>query len=240
MKTLLVLTGHSKGIGQALLQLFLGKDGIQVHALSRTKGQLSHPQLTEWAVDLSDAAAVEEILPDLFPRIAADRYLLINNAGWIGEIKPTGKLQPASLQRALQLNLLTPMLLSNAFAQAYGNSSGQKLICNLSSGAASKPLPGWASYCSSKAGLEMFSKVMDAEWRSEAFRVFSVAPGIVDTEMQEEIRAAQPAEFPALDRFRGYHSEGMLSPAAAVAEKIGFMLAHPDQFPEVVQDVRQF
>ena len=116
MKTLLVLTGHSKGIGQALLYQFLGQDGMQVHALSRTKGQFSHPQLTEWAVDLSDAAAVEEILQDLFPRISADRFLLINNAGWIGEIKPTGKLQPASLQRALQLNLLTPMLLSNAFA----------------------------------------------------------------------------------------------------------------------------
>ena len=240
MKTLLVLTGHSKGIGQALLQHFLGQDGMQIHAVSRTKGPLSHPQLTEWAVDLSDAAAVEAILPDLFPSIAADRYLLINNAGWIGEIKPTGKLQPAAMQRALQLNLLTPMLLSNAFAQAYGSSSGQKLICNLSSGAASKPLPGWASYCSSKAGLEMFSRVMDAEWRSESFRVFSVAPGIVDTSMQEEIRAAQPEDFPALTRFRDYHSEGMLSSAAAVAEKIGYMLAHPDQFPDVVQDVRQF
>ena len=240
MKTLLVLTGHSKGIGQALLQHFLGQDGMQVHTLSRTKGQLSHPQLKEWAVDLSDATAVEAILPDIFPRIAADRYLLINNAGWIGEIKPTGKLQAAAMQRALQLNLLTPMLLSNAFAQAYGNSSGQKLICNLSSGAASKPLPGWASYCSSKAGLEMFSRVMDAEWRSEAFRVFSVAPGIVDTDMQQDIRAAQPADFPALARFRDYHTEGMLSSATAVAEKIGYMLAHPDQFPEVVQDVRQF
>lgn len=240
VKTLLVLTGHSKGIGHALLAHFLGQDGMQIHAISRTKGQLSHPQLTEWAVDLSDAAAVEGILPVLFPRIDADRYLLINNAGWIGEIKPTGKLQSATLQRTLQLNLLTPMLLSNAFAQAYGTNPGQKLICNLSSGAASKPLPSWASYCSSKAGLEMFSKVMDAEWHSEAFRVFSVAPGIVDTEMQEEIRAAHPEDFPALARFRDYHSEGMLSPAAAVAEKIGFMLAHPDQFPDVVQDVRQF
>lgn len=240
MKTLLVLTGHSKGIGQALLAHFLGQDGMQIHALSRTKSPLSHPQLTEWAVDLSDAAAVEAILPALFPRIDADRYLLINNAGWIGEIKSTGKLKPASMQHTLQLNLLTPMLLSNAFAQAYGTSPGQKLICNLSSGAASKPLPGWASYCSSKAGLEMFSKVMDAEWRSADFRMFSLAPGIVDTGMQEEIRAAKPEDFPASARFRGYHSEGMLSPAAAVAEKIGLMLAHPDQFPNVVQDVRQF
>lgn len=240
IKTLLVLTGHSKGIGQALLVHFLGQDGMQIHALSRTKGQLSHPQLTEWTVDLSDAAAVEAILSEIFPRIPADCYLLINNAGWIGEIKPTGKLQPTAMQRALQLNLLTPMLLSNAFAQAYGTSPGQKLICNLSSGAASKPLPGWASYCSSKAGLEMFSKVMDAEWRSAAFRVFSVAPGIVDTDMQEEIRAAHPEDFPAAARFRDYHSEGKLSSAAAVAEKIGFMLTHSDQFSDVVQDVRQF
>lgn len=240
MKTVLVLTGHSKGIGQALLAHFLGQDGMQIHALSRTKGQLSHSQLTEWEVDLSDAAAVEAILPVLFPRIPADRYLLINNAGWIGEIKPTGKLQPAAMQRALQLNLLTPMLLSNAFAQAYGTSPGQKLVCNLSSGAASKPLPGWASYCSNKAGLEMFSKVMDAEWRSAVFRVFSVAPGIVDTDMQGEIRAAHLEDFPASARFRDYHSGGMLSSAAVVAEKIGFMLAHPDQFSDVVQDVRQF
>jgi benzil reductase ((S)-benzoin forming) len=86
----------------------------------------------------------------------------------------------------------------------------------------------------------MFSKVMDAEWRSEAFRVFSVAPGIVDTNMQEEIRAAHPEDFPALTRFMDYHSESLLSSAAAVAEKIGYMLAHPDQFPDVVQDVRQF
>ena len=240
MKTLLVLTGHSKGLGHALLNHFIGQEGMQIHVLSRTKGPLSHPQLTEWAVDLTDVHAVEAILQDLFPRISADRYLLINNAGWIGEIKPTGKLTADALQRALQLNLLAPMLLSNAFAQAYGNRPGQKLICNLSSGAASKPLAGWASYCSSKAGLEMFSKVMDAEWRSDAFRVFSVAPGIVATDMQHEIRAAHPEDFPALARFRNYHTEGMLTPASAVAEKIGYMLAHPDQFPDVVQDVRQF
>lgn len=140
----------------------------------------------------------------------------------------------------INLNLAAPMILTDAFAKAYGDRSGQKIIINISSGAAHKPLPGWGEYCTSKAGLAMFSKVAAEELKEKGIRVFSLAPGIVDTEMQAEIRHAHSEDFPALERFVSYKSEGQLSSAEEVAKKIFYLVNHPDRFLEVVQDVRAF
>lgn len=132
------------------------------------------------------------------------------------------------------------MILTDAFVKAYAAESGEKLIVNISSGAAHKPLPGWGEYCTSKAGLAMFSKVAADDLKSQGFRVFSLAPGIVDTEMQSEIRQADQEDFPALDRFMSYKKEGLLSSTVEVAEKIFHMVTHSEQFTEVIQDVRNF
>jgi benzil reductase ((S)-benzoin forming) len=132
------------------------------------------------------------------------------------------------------------MILTDAFVKAYEREGGKKIICNISSGAARKPLSGWGEYCSSKAGLAMFSRVADEELRKQGFRVFSLAPGIVDTDMQSEIRHADERDFPALDRFAAYKSEGLLSTPEEVAEKIFHLIQHPDLFADTVQDVRNF
>jgi benzil reductase ((S)-benzoin forming) len=86
----------------------------------------------------------------------------------------------------------------------------------------------------------MFSKVAAEDLKQKGFKVYSLAPGIVDTEMQAEIRKADQSEFPALERFTKYKSEGQLSPAEEVADKIFYLLSHPELFPEVIQDVRDF
>lgn len=240
MKTLLVITGHSKGLGKAILEKFINEEDIQILAVSRTSLDLDRDNLQEIPLDLSDLNALEVQLPILFPKENFDRIVLINNAGWIGEVKPVGKLHPKGIRQVLNLNLVAPMILSDAFAKAYASQKGTKIIINISSGAASKPLPGWGEYCTSKAGLAMFSKVAAEELKENGFRVFSLAPGIVDTEMQAEIREADKNDFPALERFKSYKSEGQLSQAEEVAQKIYFLAAHPDQFEGVVQDVRNF
>jgi benzil reductase ((S)-benzoin forming) len=86
----------------------------------------------------------------------------------------------------------------------------------------------------------MFSKVVNEELKESGFRVFSLAPGIVDTAMQSEIRKADRLDFPALDRFIGYKEEGKLSTPEEVAGKIFHLTQHPDLFQEVIQDVRDF
>jgi benzil reductase ((S)-benzoin forming) len=240
METLLILTGHTKGLGRAILDQFLNQSGNQIIAVSRTLSGLDAATLTELALDLSDLDALTAALPQLLPSASFDRYILINNAGAIGSVKPVGKLDPRGIQKVINLNFTAPAILIDAFARTYAGRSGEKIVCNISSGAARKPLPGWAEYCSTKAGLEMFAKVAGEELAESGVRVFSVAPGIVDTGMQEEIRKADPGDFPALDRFVSYKSEGLLSSPEAAAEKIYRLVTQSGEFQGVEQDVRKF
>ena len=239
-ESLLILTGHSKGLGTAILSRFLRERSMQVIAISRTSLTWNSPALREIQVDLSDLKSLEANLPKIFPAGEFDKVFLVNNAGWIGEIKAVGKLQPGEITKAMNLNLLAPMILTDAFVKAYADLKGDKLICNISSGAAHKPMPGWGEYCSSKAGLSMFSKVAAEDVATQGIRVFSVAPGIVDTAMQVEIRKADQSDFPALERFRDFKNEGKLMSAENVAEKIFYLLNNPGLFSEVIQDVRDF
>lgn len=239
-KSLLILTGHSKGLGRAILDRFLFLENYQVLALSRTQLDLQHPDFMEVPLDLSDLSRLEDNLPGIFPEGEFERIVLINNAGWIGEIKSTGTLSSKGIEEAFHLNLLAPMMIVNAFVRAYGDHQGKKIICNISSGAAHKPLSGWAEYCSSKAGLAMFSQVAALDLEHRGFRVFSLAPGIVDTEMQAEIRSASESDFPALMRFKDYKDSNRLSSTEEVSAKISYLIAHTDLFAGVIQDVRDF
>jgi benzil reductase ((S)-benzoin forming) len=240
MKTLLILTGHTKGLGRAILENFLSIEGTEIVGISRTTLENNPSRVVEISLDLSDLDALETHLPAIFPKESFDRYVLINNAGRIGEVKPVGKLNPKEILRVMNLNLIAPMVLTDAFIKAYGKEPGSKIICNISSGAAHKPMPGWGEYCGSKAGLAMFSKVADEELREMGIRVFSLAPGIVDTEMQSEIRLAEEKDFPALKRFLDYKSQGLLSDPEMVAEKIYRLIQHPELFHGTIQDVRDF
>lgn len=237
-KSLLILTGHTQGIGKAILDHYLKKDKIQILAISRSSLDIEFPNLTQISLDLGDLTVLESKLGELFPQDSFEKIVLINNAGSIGEIKPIGKLDPAELRKQINVNLLAPMYLTNAFIKAYKSSAAQKIICNISSGAASKPVAGWGGYCSTKAALAMFTLVAAKENKSKEFIFFSLAPGVVDTEMQKEIREVSDADFPDLEKFKKYQEEGHLAPPEMVAEKTAYLLANPDLFSEVIQDVR--
>src|SRR5690606_15700892 len=63
-------------------------------------------------------------------------------------------------------------------------------IVNLSSGAAHRPMEGWSAYCAGKAGLAMVTQSLALEYGARGIRAFGFAPGVVDTDMQGEIRAS--------------------------------------------------
>ena len=60
----------------------------------------------------------------------------------------------------------------------------------LSSGAAHRPLEGWSAYCAAKAGLAMLTEALALETAGAGIRVFGLAPGVIDTDMQVSIRAS--------------------------------------------------
>ena len=238
--SLLILTGHSQGLGRAILDEYLQKENFEILAISRTCLGLDFSQLKEISLDLSDLDKLEMILENLFPKGDFKEIHFINNAGWIGEIKPVGKLKPSNLKKLMSINFLAPVYLTNAFVEAYQSQNSDRIVCNISSGAAQKPVSGWSEYCGSKAALAMFSMVCEKENTHSGIRFYSLAPGIVDTAMQDQIRSVDETDFPDLERFKSYKSQGVLFSANSVAQKISFLMSNPTRFEGVIQDVRDF
>ncbi|WP_373397129.1 SDR family NAD(P)-dependent oxidoreductase [Algoriphagus halophilus] len=239
-KSLLIITGHSQGLGRAILDHYLGNHSFQIIAISRTKLDIDSPNLQQISMDLSELDVLERQLPDIFPQVEFDKIILLNNAGWIGQIKPIGNLGPKEMRVQVNLNLLGPMYLTNAFIKRYKETDSEKIVCNISSGAASRVVEGWSGYCSTKAALSMFTLVAAKENKSKNFHFYSLAPGIVDTGMQGKIRESNESDFPEVEKFKAFKEEGKLVSPKEVAEKIAYLFDHTELFNEVIQDVRTF
>jgi benzil reductase ((S)-benzoin forming) len=114
-------------------------------------------------------------------------------------------------------------------------------IVNISSGAGRRAIFGWSAYCTAKAGLDMASRVvaLEAETRGRALEVVSLAPGVIDTPMQETVRSVPAADFVDVERFRAMKAEGLLRPAEDVAADILRLEAEGRLKGEAVQDLRQ-
>jgi benzil reductase ((S)-benzoin forming) len=97
-------------------------------------------------------------------------------------------------------------------------------------------------YCAAKAGLDMFSKVLHSEQPihrpKHPVRIFSIAPGVVDTDMQAQIRAMSKKDFPNKERFIKMKADGVLAPANETARSILKILARPEDYAHVCLDVR--
>jgi benzil reductase ((S)-benzoin forming) len=95
-------------------------------------------------------------------------------------------------------------------------------------------------YCAAKAGLDHLSHVMaqDEALRPNGARIVSLAPGVIDTDMQSQLRAASVGGFPDQPRFREMKASGQLSSAEDAAARVLAYLARPDFGANPVADVR--
>lgn len=236
------ITGSSRGIGRALVKKALERPDTRVTGFSRSENE-DHPRYTHVTVDLSDVTSLANQADTFFPTLEAPRRLvLINNAGTLGPVKYLGDLDDSSIVTLFNLNVTAPTLLMNAFIRRYRAVQAEKIIINVSSGAGKYPVDGWSGYCASKAALDMVSQVaaQESELRNEGFRIFALAPGVVDTAMQDHIRTADAADFSKLQKFTDYKDEKALDDPATTAKKFFQLIDHPERFGEVIQDVRNF
>jgi benzil reductase ((S)-benzoin forming) len=192
------ITGVSRGLGKALAENYLVKNH-QVFGIGKSNS-LEHKNYSFISCDLSDSNAVENLTLN-FPK--KSEVLLINNAGIIGEIKRISQQLNEFSVELFQINTLSPIQLTRKFSIACQKSSTRLTILNISSGAARRAIPGWANYCASKSALDMFSECFQLEEieRGSNTRIFSLAPGIIDTYMQNKIRSSNKDDFSALDNF---------------------------------------
>ena len=221
-----IVTGHSKGLGAALATQ-LEADGWEVLGISRSGGaevDLGSPQaLDAWL----GSGALGEFLAD------ATDLILINNAGTVGPIGFIGKQDAAAIEQAVNLKVTAPLMLTDAVVR--DRPAGVPLrIVHISSGAGRRPSETWSTYCATKAAIDMHAATLAAEGL-DGVRVASIAPGVVDTGMQELIRGS---DFPSRDRFQALKDQGQLSSPEKAAGQILTLLNRADFGEKVLSDVR--
>lgn len=235
MKTkehLVIITGHSSGLGRALLDLCL-QDQTHVLGIARRRLDLQHPRLRQIQADFSERNhSIEQVLQPLSlldtENNAWGTVTLVNNAGTVQPVGFVGQLDADAIAASLHTNLTIPLQLSNWLLRHFPK---QRLrIAQISSGAAHKPYAGWGVYCSSKAGLRMAAQVMttEAEAAGRDLRVLVYEPGVLDTPMQAELRQATAESFPQVERFRQLQSSGQLVAPHASALELWQHLTKPD------------
>lgn len=236
-----VVTGASRGLGLGLARAVAARGGQLVALARHESAELAAlgaglPGYRFVALDLADGARVAEVAEELFGSLAAldwDGAYLVNNAGVVEPVAPAGRCDDAELLRCIAVDLAASMQLCNAFVRHFEARRGDRRIVNVSSGAGRNPYPGWSAYCAAKAGLDMYSRCVGLEQaaRPDGIRIAAIAPGIVDTGMQADIRRHGADDFPLVERFQAYHADGALSDpddcgarllAALHGDRVGF------------------
>ncbi len=204
----------------------------------------SGAQLTQWSTDLTDGTAAATHLRGWLGDIAPGRYAsatLINNAGAIPAIVPLRDSRPADLASALRVGLEAPMLLTAAFLDATRAWPAPRKVLNISSGLGRKAMASQAAYCAAKAGMDHFTRclALDEAQAPNGARVCSLAPGVIDTDMQVQLRGADAAAFPDRGNFEQLKQGGQLTSPQDAARRVLAYLARPDFGAEPVADVRE-
>ncbi|CAM4093413.1 SDR family oxidoreductase [Bordetella muralis] len=247
--TIAILTGASRGIGAGLAR-GLVRPGTRLITLARRAdpelaalAQSQGVELEQIQVDLSDLQAAEQTAERVCAALPRDakRYLLINNAGTVEPVAAVGALTDgATINTAFTLNVSAVILLTARFIAAVQNLQADRRVLNISSGAGRNPNAGWGVYCATKAALDMYTRVLKQEQGGNGVRTVALAPGIVDTGMQETLRASDPAAFPALAKFQEFHATGKLASPADVATRILAYLDRDDFGTTEIDDIRNY
>jgi benzil reductase ((S)-benzoin forming) len=219
-----IVSGASSGIGLALARS-VPWPGARVIDVSRRGG----PGLEHFAADLSDPAAWERVA-GLFARelrgFAGARAVFVHAAGTLEPIGFAGEVDAAAYRRAVLLGAACPQVLGDAFLRAARTARAPCHLVMIGSGAAHHAYQGWSAYGAGKAAIDQWVRTVGAEQarRGDRVRVLSVAPGVVATAMQEQIRATPVAQFPEVARFVELHRSGQLRDPDEVAREIWALL----------------
>ncbi|MGH2721292.1 MAG: SDR family NAD(P)-dependent oxidoreductase [Actinomycetota bacterium] len=224
MDPLIWISGASGGIGQALART-VPWSGARVIGISRSPA----PGIAHLAADLADPAswpAVGESFRRELAGFDGDLAIFIHAAGTLDPIGFAGEVPSDAYATNVLLNSASPQVLGHLFVAAVREAGVQGRLVVLTSGAAKSVYPGWSSYGAAKAAVDQWVRDVGAEQdlRGGRTHVLAIAPGTVDTGMQEELRATSPEDFPGRQKFVDLHAGGKLADPDTVARDLWAVL----------------
>lgn len=218
-----IVTGTSRGFGRSLAEEIMQR-GQWLYTLSRSSDQGGEKHCNV-RCDLRDSRQVALALKAVLERVRTQTHetlVLINNAGVLEPMGPVEQLPGEAMQDHFKVNLLAPVQLTAGFIRGTDHFQGQRRIINISSGAASSPYAGWSLYCAAKAALNSFSACVALEntMRTVPVSICTVAPGILDTDMQRRIRETSVDVFPMRSKFLSLYQEEQLTSPRQAAKRL--------------------
>ncbi|MFC7787130.1 MULTISPECIES: (S)-benzoin forming benzil reductase [unclassified Rossellomorea] len=226
-----IVTGATRGLGESIAKLFIEK-GIGLINVSRSNNERLQKLAGEKEVsydffpcDLAQSGETEAVFREVGTKVFGyqpDRVYVVHNAGVVTPINRSGEVENQALETSVHVNLLSPMISTNEMIKAARGSDSKMIMINISSGAGSRPVYGWSTYCATKAGVNMLTETISLELSKKHSRHQAIAfsPGVMNTDMQGEIRSSSKEAFVDVEAFQRYKEEGMLRETDTVADAL--------------------
>ena len=198
MKQNVFITGTSAGLGYALSKHYL-ETGWGVYGISRSMNE-DLKRYADFHFLVQDVCRFRETETNLisFLNDLKSIDLVILNAGMLGEIKDIKDTSLKEIHRVMEVNVWANKVIIDTL---FGAGKEIKQLIAVSSGASVSGARGWNAYSLSKATLNMLISLYAKEYPDTHFT--ALAPGLVDTAMQEYIFSLEEDErFPVVHRLQ--------------------------------------
>jgi NAD(P)-dependent dehydrogenase (short-subunit alcohol dehydrogenase family) len=185
-----LIAGGTGGLGSAVTAEFLAA-GWRVVVPGRSEATLaelgSHDALKTIVADLTDAAAVQEVVALATLDGAAPLQALVNLVGGFASGGRVHETPIEDFESQLRLNLRPTYLITQAALPHLIAGGGGAIVCT-SSRSALRPFSGAAGYITAKAGLLAFVDALAVEYAKDNIRVNAILPGTIDTPANHRAR----------------------------------------------------
>jgi 3-oxoacyl-[acyl-carrier protein] reductase len=226
-----IVAGAGRGIGRAIAFVF-AREGARLVLASRTRSELEATAaacrelgavVDVVPTDVSSWSQTEELVAATVERAGAPD-VLVNAAGVIGAIGPVASADPAAWAAGIEVNLLGAFHLCRAVLPRMLERRRGKIVLFAGGGAAS-PFPRFSSYAAAKAGVARLAETVAAEVAEYNVQVNAVAPGLVDTSLQDAVLAARELAGAQFERIRAARETGAGAVPPELAANLTLFLA---------------
>ena len=209
-----IVTGGGRGIGEAIALAF-AREGARLIIASRTQAELDQvaAQIRELGGEVqairADVANRDDVtrLIEATLRAYGQIDILVNAAGVYGPIGPMWGIEVDEWIQTMQINLVGTFMCCHAVVPQMIERRLGKIV-NFSGGGATAPLPRFTAYGVSKTAIVRLTETLAEEVKEYNVQVNAVAPGAVDTRLQDQVIAAGERAGDLLTRIRKLREAG--------------------------------